>query len=66
MAQASYEYICLECEYTFDKPPGPDSVEELRCPRCGDTKVERQKYLFCFVSAEGLTEEEYFAAALEP
>ena len=65
MAESFCEYICLECEHTFDKPPGPDSGE-LRCPRCGNTKIERQKYLFCNTSAEGLTEEEYYAAALEP
>jgi len=65
VADISYDYICLECGHTFDNPPGPNSGE-LRCPRCGDSKVERQKYLFCGVSAEGLAEEEYFAAALEP
>jgi len=65
VASDLYEYICLECGHTFDKPPGPDS-RELLCPRCGDSKVERQKYLFCCVSAERLTEDEYYAAALEP
>ncbi len=38
-----YDYQCTECEATFEELiRSPRDEDDLRCERCGSSKVERQ------------------------
>ncbi len=56
-------YKCSQCGHSFNPLVGAD-IEAMRCPRCGSDEVERVRFLFGTESAEGLTPEDYFDAAL--
>jgi putative FmdB family regulatory protein len=47
---ATYEYICLSCEHTFEdrRPMGSAVRTELCCPSCASDRVRRR---FSFAAA---------------
>jgi putative FmdB family regulatory protein len=49
---ATYEYICLSCERSFEerRPMGSTVQVELACPNCGSERVRRR---FSFATAAG-------------
>ena len=63
MSPCGTEYQCKECGHSFDRLV-KDS-EEVRCPRCGSDELERNPFLLGSCSVDELTEEDYFAAAME-
>ena len=57
------KYRCTKCKHEFEKL---EHEGELRCPRCGSTELEENRFLLGTSSAEGLTYEDYFDALLAP
>jgi putative FmdB family regulatory protein len=46
---ATYEYICLGCEHSFEerRPMSAETVDTaLACPSCGDDRVRRRFSVF--------------------
>jgi len=60
------KYRCTKCSHEFEKLEELEQEGELRCPRCGSTELEENRFLFGTPSAEGLTYEDYFDACLAP
>lgn len=58
------EFKCAQCGHRFSRVPWMN--ENIQCPRCGSFFVEQNPYLLGTESAEGLTEEDYYAVALKP
>jgi putative FmdB family regulatory protein len=52
---ATYEYICLRCERSFEerRPMGSPVQAELACPNCGSERVRRR---FSFAAAAATNE----------
>ncbi len=57
------EYVCTECGHEFDQKLSND---ELRCPRCGSSKLKTNPFLFGTASADELTAEDYTETLLSP
>ena len=55
------EYKCKECGHDFNRLPGSN---EVCCPRCQSTLVERTLLLFGSINPEELAPEDYFDACL--
>lgn len=41
-----YEYDCTDCGHTFEELVLSGS-EQVKCPKCGKTKVKRKMSVFC-------------------
>jgi putative FmdB family regulatory protein len=52
---ATYEYICLRCERSFEerRPMGSPVQAELACPNCGSERLRRR---FSFAAAAATNE----------
>jgi putative FmdB family regulatory protein len=45
-----YEYKCESCGLTFEKLVFTSDKEDIKCPDCGDIRVERLLSSTCFMS----------------
>ncbi|HEY3024138.1 MAG TPA: zinc ribbon domain-containing protein [Actinomycetota bacterium] len=59
---ATYEYICLSCERSFEerRPMGSPVKAKLACPNCESERVRRR---FSFAAAPGATTESAHTAS---
>jgi len=52
-----YEYLCKTCARNFEKLQKTEATEQVSCPACGSTEVEKQ--LSSFSSAGASSAEGY-------
>ena len=65
MSERKALYHCRQCGHDFDKLPSVES-EDLNCPRCDSTDIEKSPYLFGTPECSGLSPEDYFETCLAP
>lgn len=63
MAMPIYEYACAACSSDFEELVSLSAADDVACPACGSTKVERQLSSFQRVRAGGGGAEPAMAAA---
>ena len=59
------EYRCQSCGHEFDRRAGQEE-KDLRCPRCGGKRLEREPFLFGTSSADELSPADYAETLLAP
>ena len=65
MSEKKALYHCRECGHDFDRLPStPD--EELHCPRCESTNLDKSPYLFGTAECSELSPDDYFDTCLAP
>ena len=50
-----YEYVCVECEHSFEKLVSLNSTDQINCPECGGEEVYKQFSAFAVKSGATFT-----------